>query len=54
MKYLRERIWGRELILIVPCKKERQKVEVLKVDDLKSMKGQLRICIYFEKKFQTT
>ena len=45
MKYLRERIWGTELILIVQCKKERQDVGVPKVYDWKSMKGQGRIGI---------
>ena len=43
MKYLRERIWGTELILIVQCKKERQKFKVLKAAVLKSMKGHGRI-----------
>ena len=45
MKYLRERKWGTESILIVQCKKERQEVGVPKVDDWKSMKGQGRIGI---------
>ena len=48
MKYLRERKWGTELILIVQCKKERQEVEVPKEDDLKSMKGQGRISTWKE------
>ena len=43
MKYFRERKWGTELILIVQCKKERQKFKVLKAAVLKSMKGQGRI-----------
>ena len=45
MKYLRERKWGTESVLIVQCKKERQEVGVAKVDDWKSMKGQGRIGI---------
>jgi hypothetical protein len=39
MKYLGERIWGTELILIIQCKKERQKFKVLKAAVLKLLKG---------------